>query len=268
MKKIVGLILVLMVLVGETFAQYGPVNASTLRVRKAATLDSNMTVAGTATFAKEVRITGITTFTATPVFSAGVTATGRFVSDQANGTPRFTVGTVAGTATGNIYADTAHFKNVNIGFGRGTGVELHPLTVGGTLAAGSDRFTVDTTGLVTCIGLTTTGAITATAQTLAAGVSTLRQVDIGFGLPTATELHPLSVGGTLAAGANRFTVDTLGNVNGVIATFTGNSILTKLSIGSASAGRALLDSIQLYGTDSLGVWVGGARFVFGKTVYK
>ncbi|MFA7101459.1 MAG: hypothetical protein WC196_07030, partial [Bacilli bacterium] len=64
------------------------------------------------------------------------------------------------------------------------------------------------------------------ANSALTGTTTAQIINIGVG--GSGELHPLSVGGTLAAGANRATIDTSGNIVGVNGTFSG-----VLSRGSA-----------------------------------
>jgi len=50
---------------------------------------------------------------ASPTFSGTVTHTGNFISATSNGTPRVTVGSVAGTGSGNFIADTITSGRIN-----------------------------------------------------------------------------------------------------------------------------------------------------------
>jgi hypothetical protein len=96
--------------------------------------------------------------------------------------------------------------------------------------------TVQIIGVTTCGAITSSGNLTVGGNTVTAGV-----INLGVGM--TGELHPLSVGGTLAAAANRFNVDTLG----------------RMTINATSVTAARIDSINIT-SDSLHFYSGGQTF--------
>jgi hypothetical protein len=81
----------------------------------------------------------------------------------------------------------------------------------------------------------TMGALLAPkANSALTGTTTAQIVNIGVG--GSGELHPLSVGGTLATAANKATIDTLGNIVGVAGTYTGVLSRTSAFYATTSGG--------------------------------
>ena len=126
---------------------------------------------------------------------------------------------VMGTTTANGTA-----TSIDSGFNKGTlNANLIGdvnVTVGGTTPASGNFTTVDsgtvtTTGLITGVGLTTTGSITATGQTIASAAITSTGLITGVGLTTTGAIT--ATGQTIASGA---------------ITSTGNSSMEKLTVDS------------------------------------
>jgi hypothetical protein len=96
--------------------------------------------------------------------------------------------------------------------------------------------TVDIEGALTATSVTSDGAVAGT--TINGTTGTLRVANLGFG--NTAELHPLSIGGALVSGANRFTVDTLGTLAGGAylrdtSSFSGTLATKAISIPGATA---------------------------------
>jgi hypothetical protein len=119
-----------------------------------------------------------------------------------------------GTFTGAVgISNTATIKNLTVGYGITAG---RPLLITGKL--GTTVAYIDSVGLAAVVGLTTTGAITATSQTVACGAIT----------SSGTSLFAKLKVGVVASGSNIVTIDS------VVATDSIRFYLTGGKVGTAS----------------------------------
>jgi hypothetical protein len=182
---------------------------------------------------------GLKSNSASPTFTGTVTHTGNFISATSNGTPRVTVGTVAGTGSGNFVCDTASIGTATIATAKKlthTGTFISDknngtarFTVGSSAGTGAGNFIADTATL---------GAVTvATAKTLI-HTGTLYS-DKNGGTPRVT------VGTAAGTAAGNFLADTVR--------------FGHTKIGGTSTTLVGIDSINIT-NDSLHIFAGGKTF--------
>ncbi|MBE3139990.1 MAG: hypothetical protein IMZ53_05340, partial [Thermoplasmata archaeon] len=152
-------------------------------------------------------------------------------------------------------SNTATIKNLTVGTGITAGI---PLLITGKL--GTTVASIDSSGNIVGVAGTFSGAVSGT--TIGGTTATLRIANLGAG--NTTEQHPLAVGGTLLADANRFTVDSLGNASAVNQTITGT--LTGSAVirdTNSFSGTGVTKAIYISGATSSDIYFISKRIIQG-----